>query len=149
MAGAAADGSFAGGQVPLRDAGADLDVCLQVSGDSVVLRSMSACRVSRQGATYSSICEICERVSRVAGYAMLWRGSRVARAADERCAYPLSHCAIHPAGSFGSVGSVGPESGDTGGWGGVGAAMLVCGRLSAIAGQGKPSRRVAWGRVRR
>jgi len=149
MAGAAADGSFAGGQVPLRDAGADLDVCLQVSGGSAVLRGMSACRVSRRRATYSSICEICVRVSRVAGYAMQRRGSRVARAADGRCAYPLSHCAIHPAGSFGSVGSVGPESGDTGGWGGVGAAMLACERLSVTAGQGNPSRRVAWGTVRR
>jgi hypothetical protein len=43
--------------------------------------------------------------------------------------HPLSHCAIHPAGSFGNVGSVGPESGDTGGMGGVGAAMLADGRL--------------------
>lgn len=50
--------------------------------------------------------------------------------------YPLSHCAIHPAGSFGSVGSVGPESGDTGGWGGVGAAMFD-GRTTKIVVAGK------------
>jgi hypothetical protein len=38
--------------------------------------------------------------------------------------HELSHCAIHPAGSFGSVGSVGPESGEPGCCGGVGAAMV-------------------------
>jgi hypothetical protein len=53
----------------------------------------------------------------------------MARGAPRKKTHPLSHCAIHPAGSLGSVGSVGPESGDTGGWGGVGAAMLVDGRL--------------------
>lgn len=42
---------------------------------------------------------------------------------QDRKTYELSHCAIHPAGSFGRFGSVGPLSGDTGGWGGVGAAI--------------------------
>jgi hypothetical protein len=56
------------------------------------------------------------------------------RNAQERGTYPLSHCAIHPAGSFGRVGSVGPESGDTGGWGGVGAAILRANNGIATAG---------------
>jgi hypothetical protein len=34
MAGAGADGCFAGGQVPLRDAGADLDICHVGSAES-------------------------------------------------------------------------------------------------------------------
>jgi hypothetical protein len=100
----AADGSLAGGQVPLRDAGADLDV--------VVL--------ARAAAPLAS--------SRVAG--MLAVVGPAGIALDTT--YLLSHCAIQPAGSLGRLGSVGPESGETGGWGGVGAAMA--GRVSECLG---------------
>jgi hypothetical protein len=61
--------------------------------------------------------------------------------------HPLSHCAIHPAGSLGNVGSVGPESGDTGGMGGVGAAILADGRLMQRPRGGKqPVRDVEGGK---
>jgi hypothetical protein len=51
-------------------------------------------------------------------------GQARADGAGEEGTHELSHCAIHPAGSFGRVGSVGPESGETGGCVGVDAAML-------------------------
>lgn len=145
----AADGRFARGQFPLRDAGADLDIYR--GGVSI----LCFVRESRRGwrdksrddaakATYSNtfgICGLCQ--FRVAGHAVRRRGSqRVFYYAWERETYELSHCAIQPAGSLGSVGSVGPESGETGGMGGVGTAMSLVWR----AGDGGVQRGDAIGR---
>lgn len=102
---ATADGRLARGQIPLRHAGADLDVYGHVS--------VAAGGSGDGSVAHSSICETWGGVSHDAG-----------RRRGARPTYALSHCAIHPAGSLGSVESVGPESGETGGMGGVWAAMV-------------------------